>query len=249
MTTRLPLLLAAIALSALTLAPAPGQAPAALDRALRLIADARQRYEKLDDYTCTLVKRESVNGQMLPENVIFLEARTRPFSIHLKWQQPKALAGQEACYVSGKHNGMMRVKPPGLLGAMGFVNLPTNDAKAKQYSRHAISDAGIGNMIERYAARWEAERGQNRVRMKLNEFEFNGRKCVRVETTNVNAKPGEVYAYRSMVYFDKEHRLPIRTEAYDWPKEGGKPDGELLEVFNLTDLKLNVGLADAVFAH
>jgi len=249
MPTRLPVLLAACALGAVALAPAAGQTPPPLERALRLIAEARQRYARVDDYTCTLVKRESVNGQMLPENVIFLEARTQPFSIHLKWQQPRALAGQEACYVAGKHSGMMRVKPPGLLGAMGFINLPTNDAKAKQYSRHAISDAGIGNMIERYAGRWEAERGLNRTRIRLGEFDFNGRKCIRVETTNLHAKPGEVYAYRSMVYFDKEHRLPIRTEAYDWPKQGGKPDGELLEVFSLTNLKLNVGLPDAAFAH
>jgi Protein of unknown function (DUF1571) len=222
-----------------------------LDRALRLIEQARKSYAKVEDYTCTLVRREQVNGQMLPENVILLEARNQPFSIHLKWQQPKALAGQEACYVAGRNNGMMRVKPPGLLGAMGFVNLSTSDAKVKQLSRHSITEAGIGNLIERFGARWEAERKLNRTRVRVAEFDFNGRKCVRVESNNAKCKPGEVYAYRSLVYFDKENRLPIRTEVYDWPKEGeaGKPEGELLECFSLTDLKLNVGLEDEVFEH
>jgi hypothetical protein len=225
--------------------PSPAASP--LDRPLRLIAEARKSFENVQDYTATLVKREQVNGQLLPENVIALKVRNQPFSIHMRWLKPKALEGQEACYVAGRNNGMMRVKPPGMLGAMGFLNLDPRAPQAQQMSRHSITEAGIGNVIERFAQRWESERQTGKTRVRIGEFEFSNRKCVRVESSHPGSKPGDYYAYRILIYFDKETHLPIRTECYDWPKEGGKPEGDLLECFSFTDLKLNVGLTDEAF--
>jgi len=227
--------------------PAPTVAP--LDRALNLVAQARSSFQQIEDYTCTLVKREVVRGQAQPENVVALKVRNRPFSIHMRWQQPHALQGQEACWVTGRNNGMMRVKGPGLLGAVGFVNLDPKDARATATSRHSITEAGIGNVIERYAERWEAEKKVNRTRVRINEYEFNKRKCIRVESVHPGSKPGDFYSYRNIVYFDKENHLPIRTESYDWPKEGGKADGELLEAFSFVDLRLNVRLDESAFNH
>jgi hypothetical protein len=246
------ILLAAVGLLA-GLAPSGPAAPtpvsSSADKALRLVARARQSFESVHDYSCTLVKREFVNGQLLPENVMAMKVRNQPFSVHFRWLKPKALEGQEACYVTGKNNGLMRVKPPGLLGAMGFINIDIRDPRVRQQSRHTITEAGIGNLIERFAERLESERHSSRTRVRLAEFEFNGRKCIRVETSHPHSKPGEFYAYRYLVYFDKEIHLPIRSEAYDWPKEGGQPDGELLECFSFTELKLNPGLPEETFNH
>jgi hypothetical protein len=220
-----------------------------LQRALKLIAAARESFADVQDYTLTLVKRETVNGQQLPENVIALKIRQEPFSVHMRWLKPKPLEGQEACYVAGKNNGMMRVKPPGLLGAMGFVNLDPKDNRARQMSRHNITEAGLGNLIERYAQRWESERGNTKTKFRIGESDFMGKKCVRVETAHPGSKPGDFYAFRSIVYFDKETHLPARCECFDWPKEGGKPEGEQTEVYNFTELKLNVGLTDDAFSY
>jgi hypothetical protein len=242
----LAVLLGALAI----LAPgAAGQTPAipGLDRALRLIAQARASFARVHDYTMTVIKREKIGEQMMPENVIAVKIRNQPFSIHMRWQSPKPLEGQEACYVTGKNNGMMRVKPPGFLGAMGFVNLDPRDNRVRQMSRHSITEAGIGNLIERFAKRWEAERSNSATKFKIGEYEFGGRKCVRVETAHPGSKPGDFYAFRSIVYFDKESHLPVRCEIYDWPKAGGKPDGEQVECFSFTDMKLNVGLTDEAF--
>jgi len=230
--------------------PARGVLPKSpLDRALRLIAEARKAYAEVDDYTCVIVKRETVGEQFMPENVIAMKFRKEPFSVHMRWQQPKALAGQEACYVEGHNNGMMRAKGAGLLGAVGFVNLDPKDPRTKKFSKHSITEAGIGNLIERYAQRWGDERELNRTRVKIGEYEFNKCKCTRVETTHPNSKPGDFYSYRNLIYFDKETHLPIRSELFDWPKEGGKPDGDLMEVFSFTELKLNVGLGDDDFKY
>ena len=47
------------------------------------------------------------------------------------------------------------------------------------------------------------------------------------------------------VYIDKENNLPIRFEAYDWPKGGKAPD--LMEEYTYSDLRVNVGLTPRDF--
>jgi hypothetical protein len=50
-----------------------------------------------------------------------------------------------------------------------------------------------------------------------------------------------------VIYFDKETWLPVRTESYDWPRQGGPAEGELLECFSYIDMRPNVGLQEAMF--
>jgi hypothetical protein len=229
-------------------ATAPANPASPLDEALRLIALARDSYGRVQDYTCTLVKRERLGAQMPPDSVVAMAVRTRPFSVYLRWKEPRSLAGQEVCYVAGRNDGMMRVRPNGLLGAVGFVTLDPNDPRARQTSRHNVTEAGIGNLIERFAARWEAERRQNFTQVRIAEYEFNKRRCTRVETAHPAHARGQVLHYRSVLYFDKETHLPIRVECYDWPAGPGDP-GQLIEVFSFVNLRLNVGLGDEVFNH
>src|SRR5262249_39359647 len=165
-----------------------------LDRALRLIAEARKAYDDVDDYTCVIVKRETIDGQLMPENVIAIKFRKEPFSVHMRWKQPKPLAGQEACYVEGRNNGMMRAKGAGLLGAVGFVNIDPKDPRTKKFSKHSITEAGIGNLIERYAQRWGDGRELNRTRGKIGEYEFKKDKGTRREDIHPERTPGTIYS-------------------------------------------------------
>jgi hypothetical protein len=218
-----------------------------LDEPLRLIGEARKSYAEVRDYTCILIKKETMRGQMQPESVVVMKVRNEPFSVYLRWQQPKAMAGQEACYVAGKNDGKMRVHATGLIGAIGWVSLDPNDERAKKNSNHAITEAGIGNLITRFGKYWEREKGMNLTRIRVGEYEYNKRRCTRVEAIHPETKDAKFLTYRSVLYFDKETHLPIRVEAYDWPKPGGNKDGELLEVYSYVNLKLNVGLGDDAF--
>ncbi|MGO9109387.1 MAG: DUF1571 domain-containing protein, partial [Thermoguttaceae bacterium] len=48
------------------------------------------------------------------------------------------------------------------------------------------------------------------------------------------------------IFVDDNLNIPIRYEAYDWPKvAGGAP--ELIEAYTYLNMKLNVGLTDADF--
>jgi len=213
-----------------------------LDPALHYLYDARQAYQNVRDYTCLFIKRERVKGVLQPENVTTMKVHTNPFSVYMRWQAPRNLEGQEVCYVAGKNNGMMRVHSTGLLGIAGWVSIDPNDPRALENSRHTILEAGIGNLIDKYIQRWEQQRPAGKTQVKIAEYEFAKRRCIRIEAVCPDSKPGDCYSYRGIVYIDKELKLPIRSEAYDWPRQGGTPGGDLLEVFSYVDLKVNVGL-------
>lgn len=221
--------------------------PTASDALGKLIADAHKVYPEVRDYTATFIKQERINGKLSPEQTATLKARTQPFSVHLKFTAPAASAGQEACFVFGKHHNRMRAKSNGLLGAVGFVTLALDDPKAMANNRHTLAEAGIGHLIERISACYEAERQAHMAAdVRLADYQFDGRPCTRVEVTHKERNPG-VYAARCVTYFDQETHLPVRFEAYDWPTPTGEPNGALLECYSYTRLRFNVGLGDADF--
>jgi hypothetical protein len=232
-------------------APVPAAQPVAspMDQPVRLILDARQVYQGLRDYSCVFIKQEQIQGRLQQENVIAMKVRTQPFSVYLRWHAPRSLQGQEVCYVAGRNNGQMRVRSSGLLGAVGFVTLSPTDPRALENSRHTITEAGLGNLIDRYSRGWENERRLNRTYVRIADYEYNKRKCTRVETLHPDNGGGQILFYRSVLYFDKEMRLPIRVENYDWPRQGGDPNGDLVENYSYVDLRLNVGVGEEVFDH
>src|SRR5262249_41598445 len=138
------------------------------------------------------------------------------------------------------------VHTTGLLGAMGFINLDPRDPRAQEGNRHTITEAGIGNLIEQYTQGWESARRWNRTHVRIAEYEYNRPRCTRVETHQLENVGGQMPCQRSVVYFDKETRLPIRVENYDWSRQAGAA-GDLLEEYSYADLRLNVGLGDQHF--
>jgi hypothetical protein len=228
-------------------APAAAPTTTPLDQPLAWMAEARRNYTAVRDYSCTMLKRERVRGVLQDENIIALSCKTQPFSIYMKWYSPAKFRGQEVCYVQGKNNGMMRVQSKGLLGGItGFVNIAANDKRVMEHSRHTIHEAGIGNLIEQCSKIMEAERRLNRTQVRTGEFMFNNRHCLRIETLRPE-RNDQYYCYRSVLYLDKDSKLPVRMENYDWPIQGGSPDGDLLEMFSFVDLRFNAGITDDFF--
>lgn len=227
----------------------PPQSANSLDAPLQLIYEAARSFQGARDYSCLFIKQEQINRQLQPENVIAMRVRNQPFSVYLRWIAPKSSVGQEVCYVAGRNNNQMRVHSPGVLGAFGFQSIDVKDPRASANSRHQITDAGIGNLIERFRRTWEAERQWNRTQVRIADYEYNKRPCTRVETIHADRLNGQFASYRTVIYFDKETRLPIRLESYDWPVAGGPRDGVLEEMYSYVDLKFNIGLTDEHFRY
>jgi hypothetical protein len=226
--------------------PPAAPAEATMADAVRLIETARDRYRDVRDYTCKLIQRERVGDRLPPETVMNMDVRTQPFSVHLKWLEPRSMAGQEAVYVAGRNHGNMRVKAAGLIGAVGFISLDVNDPRARRSSRHSITEAGMGNLIERFSEGWPRELKHGGAEVHINDFAFAGRPCTRVETIHRDNFDTFFMFERSVVYFDRETHLPIRVENYGWPKRAGAP-AQLDEEYSYLNLRLNVGLTDRAF--
>jgi Protein of unknown function (DUF1571) len=217
-----------------------------LDQPLRLLAEAQQVYNQVQTYECMLISQERVNGKLLPEKVIQMSFRKNPFSVYMKWVAPKEEAGQEVCYVDGRHQNMMKVLPGGFAKSFGWQTIEVNSPQVMQHSRHKITEAGFGNWVERYTKAWNAERALGKTKVQMAEYNYNNRPCLRVETIHT-MREASFYCYRSVLYFDKETHLPVRLECFDWPRQGGPPEGELMECFSYVNLQFNVSIPESVF--
>jgi len=205
---------------------------------------AADRFQSIRDYQCMFVKQEQIEGKLQEEQVAQMAIRNHPFSVHLKFQAPKAMAGREAVYVTGKNNGKMKAK--GALGLVGFIALDPQDPKAKLGTHHAITEAGLGHLIEELMAAQAKMKGAGSTapQMLYSDVTVNRHECLRIEV--IDAKTEGKSPHRSVLYFDRENGLPIRVERYNRPASEGAA-GELIECFTYLDLRLNVGLTDAAF--
>jgi Protein of unknown function (DUF1571) len=224
------------------------QAPSPVEQAGQLIGEAKSTLGRVRDYTGTLVRQERIAGRLQPEQFIDIRVRQQPYSVYLKWASPRHLAGQEAIYVAGRNNNEIRAKGTGILAVAGHVSLATDDPRVMRGSRHAITETGIGNMLDVISRSYELERRlpAGQVKATFAQYAFEKRRCTRMEVTHL-AYNAQLYCYRCVVYFDAEYKLPVRVEVYDWPAAGGNPNGEMLECYSYINLKFNVGLTDAAF--
>jgi len=236
-----------------SLSPAPAARSGArtaeeeqIARARRAIDDCRDEFREVADYSCTFVKRERLDdGRLTEPQILAMKARSRPDSIYFKFRCPKA--GREAIYVAGQHEGRALVHDVGIAKLLaGTLALDPRGDMAMEDSRHPITDAGIGRLIETIAGRWAVEMQPGETRVTIDPgAAVDGRPCMMIESTH--PRKGPAFLFHSVkVFIDRELNLPIRFEAYDWP-EATDEGPRLVEEYTFRDLKLNVGLSDADF--
>ena len=77
---------------------------------------------------------------------------------------------------------------------------------------------------------------------------INKRPATRIEVIHSEQKP-HLDFHVARIFVDNEYGLPVRYEAYDWPRvPGAEPsENELIEEYTYVNLKFNVGLTDADF--
>ena len=217
-----------------------------MDKPLEFILAAVRSFENVKDYSATLYQLERIKGKLLPEASIQLQATAgKPFHLHMKWSEPRALKGQEAIYTSTKDPSKMRVKGAGFLGAVGFITLDINDPKSTSNNRHNVSEAGLEMLLKTLEHGWIEEGRRKATEVLISEVVCYDRACTRLELTHPTNNDGYFLFYKNIVFFDKENNLPIRIENYSWPKDG--ESAPLEEAYGYKDLKLNPGLDLAVF--
>ncbi len=229
----------------IALKPATSAAPETpIARAVRTVAECQERYRSVTDYTCTFWKRERISGTLIPAHVMAMKVRTKPQSIYLKFEQPAK--GREAIYIAGRHNGKVIAHDVGFNKLLaGTLHLDPTSSRAMTDCRHPITEAGIGPLLETVSKRWESELNLDESVVTFSDMKVGEQHCLMIETTHPG-RGGDFMFHKVRLYVDKELGLPIRFEAYDWPKHAGA-EPELAEEYTYSDLKLNVGLKEIDF--
>ena len=70
------------------------------------------------------------------------------------------------------------------------------------------------------------------------------RKCTAIEIVHPVAKP-QFDFHRAQLFFDDEHKMPIRYVSWLWPSSDGQP--VLDEEYYYSNVKTNAGLTDSDF--
>lgn len=147
-----------------TSAPMLAMPSGPLARPWALYRLAAERYATMDSYIVRLRRRETVNGKDKPNETLLLKFRKQPWSVYFKWLDGDG-QGREVTYVKGRYDGKLHT----LLAAgdMPFmpagkrIALPPDSPFVRASSRHSITEAGIGALIDLYAQALEAvEKGE-----------------------------------------------------------------------------------------
>jgi outer membrane lipoprotein-sorting protein len=211
------------------------------DDIVRAAVDA---YGKVNDYTATLFRIERVGGKPRKEERIGLKFR-KPDSIYMKWEtspNPGLLnQGTEVIYPAGKGRDKMTAHLGGLINLVTpTITVSPTDRLVMENNRHPVTHTGIGYILDLFVRqRDRAVADKDFLQVYHGTVEIMGRKTHKVEYIMPGKAKG-YYCYRAEVYFDGEHKLPIRIVVYDWSDEE-------VERYSFRDLKVNVGLTEDDF--
>lgn len=212
-----------------------------------MLAEAKIAYGKVNDYSGHVVHQDRIKGKLTGDQTAEIRVKAKPSSVSLKYVAPSTLIGKELVFVNGRNAGKLRMKPAGSFGPGGFLSVELGDSRATANTRHTATEFGIAPMIEMLDKQLTIEqRLRNAVQVSVADYAYAGRQVTRYEVYTDRAHALR-YAYRTVVFVDKETKLPIRLEAYDQPTVGGSPTGELMESYSYVNLKFNQGIGDSVF--
>jgi outer membrane lipoprotein-sorting protein len=205
---------------------------------VRLLEEMKQAYARVDHYTATFLIQERVDGELGPKQQLVLKFK-KPFKVYLRWLEGRN-EGRQALYPAGPDGNELWVRVPMLVGAV-TVSLDPQSPRARKGARHAITDIGIGRLLD--FVNDNAYRGLQRGEVALEDAgqrTFFGRPTHRY-TLHFPADPAKgYYCMTALIEVDREYRLPIYAEIFDW-------EGQLIERYGYLDLRLNSGLTDADF--
>lgn len=224
---------------------------------LPVIKYASERYRAIDeqvkDYTCTLVKREQIDGRLSDPEFLFMKLRHGKteqgrapvaFAVYLRFLAPAEVRGREVVYFEGRYDGKLIARRGGI--SMPYVTAalsPTGEL-AMQGNRYPVTEIGFKNLLVRLleVAREDVQHKECEVKY-YTGAKVNGRLTTMVEVMHPARRPHFRY-HLARIFIDDEMQLPIRFAAYDWPDEAGGGEPRLMEEYTYLNVKLNQGLRD-----
>ena len=215
-----------------------------LKPAIKLAREASDAAKELKSYRALFTKQEMVKGRMYGSQMQ-MKYRSEPLSVYLRFVNPEH-NGREVLYVEGRNNGQMLAHDTGLKAIVGTVALDPNGEMALAEARYPVTRIGLAKLAEGVADQWERESALGESEVKYYpEAKLGERQALVIESSHQVRRP----QFRSAItrlWIDKETRLPVRVQQYDFPQTpGGKP--VLVEDYTYTNIDPSVELTENDF--
>jgi hypothetical protein len=130
-----------------------------------LYRQAAARYAAIDGYVARLRRREQINGTNRPEEVMQLKFRKEPWSVFFQFLGPVA-KGREVVYVKGRYQDKIHTLTAAgdvpFTPAGQHIALAPDSFLVRSASRHPITEAGVGQLIDWFGQLLQAQERADR---------------------------------------------------------------------------------------
>ena len=229
-----------------------------------MVRFAKERYdhirEHVRDYSCKLVKRERIDGQL--QSYQFAQVKVRceqieegqvrqPLAVYMQYLGPGNLKDRRVLFIEGENGGKMLVRKGGRALRYLKLSIDPNSEAARRESNYPISEIGFDRIINRLIQFAEDDmqidpHATNTDVAYFRDAKVGQRVCTRICVEHP-LRDEDLRFYQAQVFIDDELQVPIRLVVYDWPEQQGA-DPPLIEEYTYVDLEMNVGLTDADFS-
>jgi len=223
--------------------PKPGEHP--LMPIIRWGKAGAAALEKVDGYSCRLVKRERVDGRLNNHEWVSLKVRQAPFSVYCAFVNKQERPWQEVVYMADRHAGKMFAHSD-THRLLGTVSLFPDSQRAMREGRYPLTEIGVLNLIRRLVEQAEKELQFEDCEVKVyDNARIENRLCHYIRVTHKERRP-ELTFNIARIFIDNELNVPVRYEAFTWPEgAGGKP--VLQEEYTYLDFQFGRKYSDRDF--
>jgi hypothetical protein len=218
--------------------------------AKRLLLDvllaAQARLDRVDAYTATFRKQERIRGTLGPEQTLAMKVRQEPFSIYLKFLEPRA--GKEVVYREGSHdNHVIAHNGDWTRRLIPRLKVAPTDPIALADSRHPVTDAGLHNLTDKLVGYRRMDLEDPDARTVLDWCtDAESRAWPRSIHTHPHRKAERPFAHVEVLY-DPETFIPRKITSFDWPEPGHAGELDLAECYTYDDIDLDAPLTELDF--
>ncbi|MBX7166013.1 MAG: DUF1571 domain-containing protein [Pirellulales bacterium] len=198
------------------------------------------------DYTCTLVIRERIAGQLSDFQYAELKVRQAPRSFYLRMLSPDDRA-PELLFVTGRNEDMLWARCgrwPRLPDTT--ISLALDSPLLRQGHLRPLTELTMADLLSRSIRQLESDAhfGECEARI-YHGAKVDGQSCTCLQVTHPVPRRNFTY-HLSRLYLDDASSLAVRFEGYTWPElPGGDP--VLSEEYTFTRIKLNASLGERDF--
>jgi hypothetical protein len=208
-----------------------------------------ERFASMDSYIVRLTRREQVRGLNKPEEVLLFKFRKEPWSVYFKWLGTNG-EGREVIYVKNRYENkihtLLAAGDVPLMPAGKRLSLAPDSALVRANSRHSITEAGFGSIIDRTGVLLKALERGDRTQGAILSVSVQKRPDYPTPLALVEylvpagLEPELPRGGRRLVCFDMDVNLPMVIETRD-------ERGQEVEYYRHDRLQFPVRLDDADF--